>query len=119
MTEIELYKNTFAAIQGLRSLRQDAPREIELLDGDVEVRRTLAKVNFGYWSKSSINNGSEVVFMVLENAEMAASIESAEAVQHGNDLWKITSRKSPAQTQKSYWLLSVEFEGTSDGKREN
>lgn len=114
MTEVELYKSTFTAIQELRAFRQGAPREIVLIGANEN-----CSIGIGDWSKSSINNGSEVVFMVLRDVAMAASIESAEAVQHGNDLWKITRRRNPAETQKPYWLLSVEFEGKSDGKRQN
>lgn len=115
MTELEAYRNTFAAIQGLRAFRHGEPKEVALVDGDLRARRMLAKVNFGYWSKSSISSGTEIVFLILQDALPGDAIISADSVQFGNELWKITGWKTPTETQKPYWLLSVEFEEMRDG----
>lgn len=108
MTEAEALQNTFAAIQGLRTLKQGAPREIALIDDD----KVWTLVHFGYWSKSSINNGAQVLFLVLQNDLSDEQIEASHTIQHGNELWKITERKSPADLKKAYWQLFVTFGGT-------
>lgn len=103
MTEIEALKNTFTAIQGLRTLRNDAPQEISLIGA--ESRQTPVK--FGNWSKSAINDNSQPVFLILQGEIPDEDLNEAGYVLYGSELWKITSRTSPAESKKAYWLLRV------------
>jgi hypothetical protein len=103
MTEADALRNTFTAIQGLRALRNGAPREIALIDGEA----TWTLVQFGCWSKSAIYNNTQPVFLILQDTLPDEAVQAAQGVQHGDELWTITSRVSPAEHNKAYWLLSV------------
>ena len=114
MTELEALKNTFTAIQGLRTLRNDAPQAIALLDAEGK----QIPVKFGNWSKSAINDNSQPVFLILQDEIPDEYLNEAGYVLYGHELWKITSRKSPAESKKAYWLLSVvECEEMENGRR--
>lgn len=111
MTEIEAYQNTFTAIQGLRTLRNDAPQAIALLDAE----GNQIPVKFGNWSKSAINDNSQPVFLILQDEIPDEDLIEAGYVLYGSELWKITSRKSPAESKKAYWLLRVSECEETDG----
>lgn len=110
MTELEAYRNTFAAIQGLRSFRQGEPKEIALIDRD----STWLLIGAGGWSKTSINGAAEIVFLILSDLVTVEQIEEAKTIRFGDQIWEVTGRKSPDQTEKPYWQLSVNLQGVEN-----
>lgn len=114
MTERDALQSVFSTFQQSRFIHSGAPQEIELQDAE---GKTLAKLPIGYWSKSAVNNNSQVVFLILAETDADSHLPNATRIQHGAEIWVIQpDRKSPAETQKAYWQLPVKPGGT-DGRR--
>lgn len=113
MTEREALQNVFSTMGQSRFIHTGAPREIELFDAEGKM---LAALPLGYWSKSSINIGAQVLFLILAETDADSHLETATRIQHGAEQWVIQpGRKSPAETQKAYWQLPVQLGGI-DGR---
>lgn len=108
ISKADALTNTMEALHALR-VRQGAPAFIELVEpvgiamgGAASIVTRLERG----WSKSSIHNGAQVVFLILESAASAGIVQAAKFIKYGKDEFQVTDTKAPDEAG-GFWMLSV------------
>lgn len=102
MTKSEALQNAMDALTASRGL-QGEPMQIRIDCGE-----ETPLVCFRSWSRSTINNGSQVVFLVVAvSPEYAAALPNAKVIHYGKTVYVISGVIEPPKDDDGYWLLPV------------
>lgn len=103
MTKADALLNTFETLRVHRMIHQSEPPSITIKYGDLEKVEIVSG-----WSKSSINNKQQTVFLVIpQSEEVAAILPSAKVIYWGETAFVVRGQIEPPNEPGGYWLLPV------------
>lgn len=101
MTKAEALRNVTDTLTAQRAAL-GAPRVIVL--GCADGHQVFCSSG---WSKSSINNGSQVVFLIIEETTYAKLIPNVKSITYGAAMFAVSGAIEPPKEPGGYWLLPV------------
>ena len=108
MTKAEALQNVMDTLTGFRA-SQGAPSEIRIRRGDQSLT-----IRHG-WSKSHINNGTQIVFLIAapfftfpsNGYPNNGNLGIIERVDYGDQSFLVSGDIVPPTEERGYWLLPV------------
>jgi len=100
MTRAEAFLNVTDALTTLRALN-GAPSTIFIMCGDAKIECSRG------WSKSSIHNGAQVVFLVCDDPSRNELLPNVRLIHYGKQAFVVSGEIKPSAEPGGYWLLPV------------
>lgn len=102
MTKADALLNTFEALR-VHRMTQGEPPTIIVNCGDAVNLEIVSG-----WSKSSINNKAQTVFLIIPSSnEIAAILPTVKTIFWGETAFVVRGEIEPPKELGSYWLLPV------------
>lgn len=102
MTKADALQNTFEALR-VHRMTQGEPPTVTINCGDAGRVEIVSG-----WSKSSINAGAQIVFLVIPDSdETAAILPTAKTIYWGEVAFVVWGKIEPPTEPGGYWLLPV------------